>query len=425
MPPRAISLFCGAGGCSLGFKQSGYDILYASDIEQVAVDTYIENFPETKCICEDINEVDFEDILALLGLSQGELDILIGGPPCQGFSTAGMRFWDDPRNSLLKNYISALQVIRPKWFLMENVEGLLTANQGEYVYEAVKAFVALGYQVRVEKIYSQEYGIPQRRKRVFIVGNRLGIKFKMPEPTIKVKGKIFRNSDITLRHTIGTLPEASIDSSYNHDYLNVEVDKWEEYLRGDSCCVTDHFMPKLNNLQVERIHALKPGQTMKDLPKHLQHDSFKRRSNRRVMDGTPTEKRGGSPSGLKRLVYDEPSLTITGAATREFIHPVKDRPLTIRETARIQTFTDDFVFSGNTAQKIQQIGNAIPPILARIFADHIRDDFGYEVQGEAEGSLLGFSLTKATAMSPALKRTNELLMTISNNNDVNCQKELF
>jgi DNA (cytosine-5)-methyltransferase 1 len=193
MRHTALSLFCGAGGCSLGFQHAGYEILFASDIDKAAIDSYKANFPTTSCIESDIRKIDFSQILLNLGLLVGELDLLIGGPPCQGFSTAGLRFWDDPRNSLLKQYIHALDTIRPKWFLMENVEGLLTADKGKYLYEAVTAFVESGYQVRVEKIYAQEYGVPQRRKRVIIIGNRLGVEFKLPEPTTEIHGRIFRH----------------------------------------------------------------------------------------------------------------------------------------------------------------------------------------------------------------------------------------
>jgi len=410
MKPTAISLFCGAGGCSLGFKQAGYSILYANDKDSAAVETYKNNFPEAICSNEDIDKVNFKNVLKEIGLEKGELDILIGGPPCQGFSTAGSRFWDDPRNHLLKSYVTALEVIEPKWFIMENVEGLLTSNKGAYIFEAAKAFIELGYSIRIEKIYSQEYGVPQRRKRVLIVGNRMGLDFKMPEPTIKVSGQIFRNSDVTISHAISTLP----NPTNNKDELLAPSvapirDEFDALLRGSALGITDHYFPKINGIQLDRISALSPGQTMKDLPENLQHESFKKRANRRVADGTPTEKRGGAPSGLKRLIADEPCLTITGAATRELIHPLEDRPLTIRESARIQTFPDDFVFYGNASQKIQQIGNAIPPILARIFSEHIRDDFGFDGIIQEEGRLLGFLLTKAGAMSPALKTTESLV----------------
>lgn len=411
--PKGISLFCGAGGCSLGFKQAGYSILYANDKDSAAVETYKNNFPDAICSNEDIDEVDFDNVLKKIGMHPGELDILIGGPPCQGFSTAGSRFWDDPRNHLLKSYVRALKTIQPKWFVMENVEGLLTSNNGKYIYEAAKAFVELGYFIRIEKVYSQEYGIPQRRKRVLVVGNRLGYEYKLPEPTIKVSGQIFRNSDVTLNHAIRGLPAATNRKNAILSPLNEKsFDEFDAFLRNGAVEITDHYFPSINGIQLERIAGLKPGQTMKDLPEELQHESFKKRANRRVADGTPTEKRGGAPSGLKRLIANEPCLTITGAATRELIHPTENRPLTIRESARIQTFPDSFIFYGNASQKIQQIGNAIPPMLARILAEHIRDDYGFDGVTSNTGRLLGFLLTKAGAMSPALKTTEFLLSSL-------------
>lgn len=412
----AISLFCGAGGCSLGFKQAGFKILLATDIDKVAIETYKLNFPETETILDDINNINFNEIMEKHGLVSGDLDFLIGGPPCQGFSTAGTRFWDDSRNHLLKSYINALTVLRPKWFMMENVEGLLTSNKGIYVTEVVKAFTELGYNVHVEKIYSQEYGIPQRRKRVIVLGNNLGIDFIMPKPTISVTGNIFRNSDVTLAHAIASLPDAGTTRNEIVKHLDVNMtDDFNTYLKSDVHHLTEHFHIPLKDIQLDRAITLKPGQTMKDLPEHLQHESFKKRANRRVADGTPTENRGGAPSGMKRLYLNEPCLTITGAATRELIHPEYNRPLTIREAARIQTFPDNFLLCGNSSQKIQQIGNAIPPILAKIIASHTDNNYGFKKQKEQKkGKLLGFVLTKAGAMSPALKKTDELLTNLMN-----------
>ena len=408
MSRKVISLFCGAGGCSLGFQQSGYDIIYATDIDEIAVKTYSLNFRHTLCECWDIRAIDFESLMKRLKLSSGELDFLIGGPPCQGFSSAGTRFWEDPRNLLLKSYADALETIKPKWFLMENVEGLLTANHGEYLSEIVKIFIDLGYQIQIEKVYAHEYGIPQRRKRVFIVGNNLGIPFRFPVLTSSAKGRIFRHAERTLRDAIGTLPPTSHHEA-SLSYNCPTTEQFEKYLRSSSRCVTEHLAPVLSELQMARIRCLAPGQTMKNIPEHLQHDSFRRRANRRVQDGTPAEKRGGSPSGLKRLIYDEPCLTITGSATREFIHPEADRPLTLRECARIQTFPDDFLFCGNSAEKIKMIGNAIPPLLARRFAEHLLDTCGFVGIPQQKGGLLSFSLTKAEAMSPALEKTKKIL----------------
>lgn len=412
--PKAISLFAGAGGCSLGFKQAGYDIVYATDYDKSAIETYKFNFPETLTECKDINNINFNELLNDLKLKKGEIDILIGGPPCQGFSTAGSRFWDDPRNHLLRQYIRALEIVKPKWFLMENVEGLLTSNKGEYVRESVKAFVNLGYSVRLEKVYSQEYGVPQRRKRVIVIGNRLGIDFSFPKPTTNSHGRIFRKADITIQHALFGLPKPTNENKelkYNNDFS----DSWASFLKSKNNTVTDHFYPKTERIQLERISMLKPGQTMKDLPEYLQHPSFKKRAARRVKDGTPSDKRGGAPSGLKRLKFEEPSLTITGAAIREFIHPIENRCLTIRECARIQTFPDDYFFSGSNGSKIQQIGNAIPPLLAKTFAIHINALGFKEHFSKSSGVLLDFVLSKSEGLSPALKETERLLSELKPN----------
>jgi len=414
--PKVISLFCGAGGCSLGFRNAGYKVLYSSDIEISAINTYQHNFKDTFSEVKDIKRIDCQNLLKKLNLKMGELDFLIGGPPCQGFSTAGTKFWDDPRNILLKEYIRCLNELKPKWFLMENVEGLLTSKKGAYVFEAAKAFMELGYSIRIEKIYSHEYGIPQRRKRVIIVGNRSNIDFSFPKPTNYATGKIFKNSSITLLDSLDNLPLPANKIGEVVSYPNkIKENSLFEYFKNKQNSISDHFAPKINDTQLKRIKHIKEGQSMKDLPEELQHESFKRRANRRVKDGTPSEKRGGAPTGLKRLIASQPSLTITSAATREFIHPFQDRPLTIRECARIQTFPDNFDFLGSQSQKIKQIGNAIPPLLAQCFAEHIAKNYGFQnEENSPKGKLLGFSLSKSNGLSPALKNTKRMLSELKN-----------
>ncbi len=406
----AISLFAGAGGCSLGFKQAGYDIRFAADIDADAVESYRHNFPTTPCEAIDIRELNAELVLQRAGLGLGELDILLGGPPCQGFSSAGAKSSDDPRNFLLHQYVRLLDGIRPKWFVMENVEGLLTNAGGLHIRDAAELFLEAGYAINVEKIYAQGYGVPQRRKRVLIVGNRLGHDFLFPEPATRFSGSIFRKGEVTFMTATSDLPPVTADASRAIDYCEPPRNELQSYLRGEGKNVTDHFASALSGIQLERVRQLKPGQTMKDLPEDLQHESFRRRAFRRVMDGTPVEKRGGAPSGLKRLFADEPSLTITSAATREFVHPTADRLLTLRECARLQTFPDCFVFAGSAASRTQQIGNAIPPLLARAMAEHIQTSYGFQTSYlGAVRPTLRFSLTRSEGMSPALARTQFLL----------------
>lgn len=408
--PTAISLFAGAGGCSLGFCQAGFEIRFATDINSDAVESYRRNFPCTQCDSADIRNLSATNILERTGMRSGEVDILLGGPPCQGFSSAGGKAGDDPRNSLLSHYIRLLEGIRPKWFVMENVEGLLTNGGGIHVRDALAAFLAAGYSVNLEKMYSQGYGVPQRRKRVLIVGNRLGHDFLFPETVTRMTGNIFRKGEATFSSTLDDLPLAGKFKNERLPYCLAPQNELQRYLRNNTDSVTDHYATELSEVQRERVQSLLPGQTMKDLPDHLQHDSFRRRAFRRVKDGTPVEKRGGAPSGLKRLFANEPALTITSAATREFVHPTEDRLLTLRECARLQTFPDSFEFVGSSASRIQQIGNAIPPILARTVAEHIAKNYGFTLQGGGiRGPILRFCLTRSEGMSPALARTQSLL----------------
>jgi DNA (cytosine-5)-methyltransferase 1 len=408
--PTAISLFSGAGGCSLGFQQATYDIRFAMDIDADAVDSYQRNFVETPCEVADIKEFSTDMLLQRAQLEPGELDILLGGPPCQGFSSAGVKAGEDPRNSLLRHYVRLLEGLRPKWFVMENVEGLLTNAGGSHIHDAVAAFLEAGYAVNVEKVYAQGYGVPQRRKRVLIVGNRLGHDFIFPEPVTRFSGNIFRKGEITFSTAVGDLPPATENLNEAVAFRKQPQNELQAYLRGKAQSVTDHYSPALSKIQLERVRGLRPGQTMKDLPEHLQHESFRRRAFRRVMDGTPVEKRGGAPSGLKRLFGNEPSLTITSAATREFVHPTEDRLLTLRECARLQTFPDWFEFAGSAVSRIQQIGNAIPPILARAIGEQIAGEYGFAQRYNGNGySPLRFCLTRSGGMSPALSQTKALL----------------
>lgn len=376
---KAVSLFSGAGGCSLGFHSYGVSILSAYDIWDKAVETYNRNFPGGIAHQVDLGVCDFHRLRDELDLSPGELDFIIGGPPCQGFSTSGKREGDDPRNKLLQNYANAIDAFSPRWFMMENVEGMLTTSNGDFIVSAIDKFISLGYSVFIKKVYMHEYGVPQCRKRVIIVGNREGKNFIFPKPVMLASGVRYKTGACDLYSAI-------------HD------------LEGKDIPSINHVRKEEDGIRLQRIKHLREGQSMKDLPLELQHESFARRAFRRVCDGTPSDKRGGAPSGLKRLVYSQPSLTITGSSTSEFVHPRADRMLTVRECARIQTFPDDFVFCGSDAQQEQQIGNAIPPLFANIMAEQIiKCDMTNG--GEVSNALIYCDLTKSSAMSPALART--------------------
>ncbi len=417
--PAVLSLFSGAGGFSYGFKLAGFDLLGGAEIDRDACESYSRNLG-SPCHNVDLSTTGPE---FFFDLADGRSPFaIIGGPPCQGFSTAGPRRADDPRNQLIFNYFRIVEKLQPRWFLFENVEGLLTSGLGEAVVSLVSEFVKIGYSVRVQKVNFAGYGVPQTRKRVLIIGNRLGLNFEFPGETHsfesgkshKRNGRPFAPSFDDATAGLGT-PAAARDLSV--EYASAPIaGSFDEVMRGSSPSrvVSLHFDTTVAD-DAHRFGLLQPGQTMKDLPEAMWHDSFRRRAFRRVMDGTPTEKRGGAPSGIKRLHGNLNSLTITGAAMREFIHPHQNRPLTLRECARLQSFPDHYYFAGNAAAIAQQIGNAVPPLAAKVLASHVmgldaefcRSNFASRVS--VSPRLLGFVLTEASAMSPALGETHRKL----------------
>jgi DNA (cytosine-5)-methyltransferase 1 len=423
---QVISLFSGAGGLSLGFAWEGCKPSAGAELNEDACKTYEENL-DIPCTNIDIGDISPRELKLKLGI-ESEPFAIIGGPPCQGFSTAGSRDADDSRNRLIFNYIKIVSEIRPRWFFFENVEGLLTANDGLSIYHLISEFLHIGYCVRLEKINFASCGVPQSRKRVIIIGNRLGLDFSFPTFTHSYNsGKHKTRANLppapTLSEALSGLGESVSSPHEKASYsTDTPLTSYDEIMRrGNSTGEVDLHYSQVSDSELRRIMHLKPGQTMKDLPEHLWHESYKRRAFRRVSDGMPTEKRGGAPSGIKRLHADLNSLTITGASNREFIHPIKHRPLTLRECARLQSFPDNFKFYGIGSSIAQQIGNAVPPIGSAFFARHIMQLDGKlgaglgKLGGNHKPRLLGFHLTDATGMSPALERTSQLLSTLTEN----------
>ncbi|MEX0697512.1 MAG: DNA cytosine methyltransferase [Dongiaceae bacterium] len=421
---QVISLFSGAGGLSKGFALAGCKPFAGVEIDKNARQTYEANLGVT-CHGLDLGKVTSTELRAQLGIKAQPFAI-VGGPPCQGFSSAGMRAAGDPRNRLIFNYLHIVEEMKPRWFLFENVEGLLTSNGGASVYNLAREFIRLGYAFRIEKVNFAGFGIPQARKRVVIVGNSVGLDFTFPEYSHSYNAGKHRwrgglPPSPTLAEATAGLGKPVASSKETATYASESPQNaYDGRMReGNSTGkVGLHFLPPMSEQDLQRMTHLRPGQTMKDLPEHLWHDSFRRRAFRRVMDGTPTERRGGAPSGLKRLRSDLNCLTITGAATQEFVHPSENRTLTLRECARVQSFRDDFHFVGGPRSVAQQIGNAVPPLAAQVLGRMIVALDGTLGSGKAVptptggSGLLGFHLTNATGMSPALARTQSLLASL-------------
>lgn len=315
---------------------------------------------------------------------------MAGGPPCQSFTSAGRRREDDPRGSLVGAYARLAADVRPDLVVFENVEGFLTAAGGRFVFDLLDPLIAAGYLVRIRKINLANYGVPQHRKRVIAIAALAGDP-PFPEPTHSAWGApgaqhvAGKPPTPTLVAALGGLPAPDTDGAPQ-----------------------GHVTTRANATEQARMAALKPGQTMRDLPEELWHDSYRKRANRRVMDGTPTERRGGAPAGLRRLRGNEPSKAITSAAIREFIHPSDDRRLTLREAARIQTFDDTFEFHGSPSEQATLVGNAIPPrfagALGRALVEHLEATPDDRPREPGEGALLEFDVTPAQAMSPILAK---------------------
>lgn len=380
--PQLVDLFCGAGGMTLGFLRAGFEVTLAYDSWDRAVESYQRN------LGDHVRRVSIDDKLELPAST-----VIVGGPPCQGFSSAGSRRDDDRRNTLVSVFARLVAKYRPRAFVFENVEGFLTGGRGRFVLDLLDPLIEAGYRIHLRKVNAANFGVPQHRKRVLAIGG-LGWDPKFPGATHSAHGApgaFLGGAGLpptqSVIDALEGLPSPTIGRNGDHVYLPLEGD------------------------DVERARRLRPGQRMRDLPEALWHESYKRRAYRRVMDGTPVEKRGGAPSGLRRLRPDEPSKAITGAAINEFLHPAEDRPLTVRECARLQTFPDDYVFVGSRRDRAQLIGNAVPPHFAEVIARTLMQDLCRRTDGERAGALLSFKPTPSTGMSPILTHVRTMVET--------------
>jgi DNA (cytosine-5)-methyltransferase 1 len=400
---RVVDLFCGCGGFSQAFQDAGFEIVQSFDHWKPAVATYRENFKHDIQSCEISSQLDLPSA-----------DVIIGGPPCQGFSSAGLRKQGDQRNSLVEVFSSLIVKHLPTAFVFENVEGFLTGEGGQHVFSLLDPLIEAGYQIQFKKVNASTFGVPQHRKRVIAIGG-LGWSPSFPEHTYASRGA----PGASALNRLGMPETPSVEEALQG--LPCAADK----RKGEQPEISDHVYTLFGEADQARAKLLKQGQRMRDLPEEYWHESYKQRANRRVKDGTPSERRGGAPSGLRRLIADEPSKAITGGALREFVHPYHDRPLTIRECARLQQFPDSFVFCGTQAEKIQMIGNAVPLGLGRsIAAGLFRDIKPAQPSSGQKGQLLSFIPTVATAMSPALAKLTQEVQRKFFKQDENVQESL-
>lgn len=334
---RLLDLFCGAGGLSLGFEKEGYEIVKAIDIDKYAIDTYNYNRKEKVAEVKDITTVDDQFIKDL-----GHIDGIIGGPPCQGFSTAGQRIIDDDRNKLYREYFKILEQIRPQFFVIENVTGILNFAKGLVKDDILKRAKKLGYTVSYKVIDTSEYGIPQVRKRVIFVGIQ-NKEFEFPEGNLPA---------ISIEDAIGDLP--SLDKGEDDSkYSNEPKTEYQKYIRDGMIELYNHKQSNHTEKTKNTISMIPEGGSIMDIPE---------------------EQRDGRNyhALLRKMDRSKPSLCID-TGHRTYFHYEEKRIPSVREVARLQSFPDSFIFTGPKNDQQKQVGNAVPPILAQKIAKAIRE----------------------------------------------------
>lgn len=357
MKPRVIDLFAGVGGLSLGFEKKGFDVVLANEYDTSIATSYIANHKNTKMIVGDITSLDLEDTFGKLA---GTIDVVIGGPPCQGFSQKGQRKTiHDERNYLFKYYVSVVELVNPKYFVMENVPNLLTAEGGYFRREIEELFNKLGYSLEYGVLNASDYGVPQNRRRAVIIGKLDGDAPKLPVP---------KRNKVTIWDAISDLAYLeSGEGSEEQEYKYPAESDYEKMLRKDSSKLFNHRATKHSPLALERLALIPPNAGREVLPEeHL---------TKSIYSGTWT-----------RMKKDEISVTITTRfdtpSSGKFTHPFLNRAITVREAARIQSFPDDFHFVGNKGSQMKQVGNAVPPLLAAAIAEVIMNDIKEETKHE-------------------------------------------
>jgi len=361
---KVLDLFAGVGGLSYGFaNDDNFEIVGANELLPDMAKAYSLNHPNVRIYNCDIKDFGLKNLNKDLGIKKGDIDLIIGGPPCQAFSTVGKRLIDDPRGKLFQEYYRILKELNPKVFLFENVKGLLSMQKGELLKTILSLFKSLGYKVKYEVLNSADYGVPQIRERVIIIGTKLNKDFEYPKKTNSNDNSII-NQDLkpylTLSEAISDL--AFIKSNEeSFEYRSKPKNDFQKRMRINAPkIILDHNAPKNNDKLVKLMECLPDGGSPQDVPEELRPKS-------------------GFKNTYCRLWWERPTPTITRnlstPSSSRCIHPKAPRPLTTREGARIQCFPDNYIFYGSRSSKNLQIGNAVPTFLSIALKNSIKQHF--------------------------------------------------
>ncbi|MBY8908259.1 DNA cytosine methyltransferase [Salinicoccus roseus] len=343
-----VDLFSGVGGFSLGFKMLGFDITLANEIDEGIADAFTKNHKETIMLNEDISKIDLNHLAKELK----DTDIVIGGPPCQGFSQKGQRKTIiDERNYLYKYFFKFVEATKPSYFVIENVPNLLTAQNGTFRKEIYKIFESIGYSLNSGVLNASDFGVPQHRKRAFIIGSLFNRVVPLPQPNNNFTSAWEAISDLSYLQS----GEGDHESNYEYPPSN----DYQTRMRKNSCKLYNHVVTNHSKIALERMSLVPENGGRNNLPENHHTKS--------IYSGT-----------WGRIYKDKPSVTITTRfdtpSSGRFTHPVLNRAITVREAARLQSFPDDFIFYGTKTSQMKQVGNAVPPLLAREIAQVIKHD---------------------------------------------------
>ena len=343
--PKVIDLFSGVGGLSIGFKNSGYDIIYANEFDLEIAESYSANHQNTIVDTTDINEININKIFN----DYKNIDVVVGGPPCQGYSQKGQRLGlNDSRNFLFKKFLEIVDFVKPKVFLIENVPNIITTHNGYFLKNIKYYFSKSNYMITSQILNSYFFGVPQKRKRAFIIGFNTGKTFKFPD---------YLDYVVSVDEAISDLPKLKSGEGINFlEYSKKPNSNFQKIMRKGSKGIYNHISTRHSELALKKLKLIPPFGNKDNLPNELKTKS--------IYSGTWSRINPNGPAKTITTRFDTPS-------SGEFTLNDQDRCLTVREAARIQSFQDKIIFFGNKQSQMKQVGNAVPPFLSEAIAKSI------------------------------------------------------